>query len=264
MGLFDRLHEMASSGVDDKKVAKSAKYIQDEEGLPAVSLAKVEAEGGVDLKKKVQTIGVSLRKRGLSGMRAQVLLVLDHSYSMSSDYNSGAVQALVEKFLAFGLQIDIDGKIPVIPFDDSVKSEVEVNMSNYRDIVDSRIYNYSQMGSTNLTDALKKVREIAKETNEPLFVAILTDGEPNDKHSSTEIVKDLARYPVFLKFLAVRPVNYLQELDDLGNDVRLLDNVDSKSFRNASSVSDEEFAEAMADEWDTWVKAALAAGVLTQ
>ena len=73
-----------------------------------------------------------------------------------------------------------------------------------------------------------------------------------------------------VKFLAIRQVDYLQELDDLEErhpGARLLDNVDAKFFDGTdcpelSQITDLQFADAMADEIDTWVRDAAAKGVL--
>lgn len=246
---------------NNKSPAKTVKLVKDSSGASAVSLDKI-GQVSPSLRKKAEAVGVSLQKRNIAGIRAQVVVVLDHSGSMGSDYRSGRVQDLVERFLAFGLQIDVDGEIPVIPFDSRVKPSVDVTLSNYSNIVADKIYQPYNMGSTDLTSALEEVRNIAKETDAPLFVAVITDGEPNDRRSAEEIVCDLARYPVFVKFLALQKVSFLEELDDLGDDKRLLDNVDTKEYINLSSVTDEQFAEDMADEWDSWTTAAKAAGIL--
>ena len=37
------------------------------------------------------------------------------------------------------------------------------------------------MGSTDLAAALREVRNLAEKTDAPLFVAVVTDGEPNDR-----------------------------------------------------------------------------------
>jgi uncharacterized protein YegL len=262
MGLFSRSNRPSSTPVN-RTAARTVQLVQDESGAAAFNLQTIEDQGGVTLRKKTEAVAVSLRKRNLSGIRAQVMVILDHSGSMSYDYENGKVQDLVDRFLAFGLTVDVDGEVPVVPFDSNVKQTVNVNMSNYQGVVRRDIYKPMQMGGTNLTAALEVVRDEAKKTDTPLFVAIVTDGEPNDSASAKEIVCDLARYPVYIKFLAVQPVSFLRELDDLGDDVRLLDNVDTKEYRDLNSVSDEQFAEDMADEWDSWTKAALAAGVLT-
>jgi hypothetical protein len=69
----------------------------------------------------------------------------------------------------------------------------------------------------------------------------------------------------------VRPVDYLQELDDLeqksgrsliGRSKRKVDNVDAKDMPDPAGVSDLAFADAMADEWDTWLESTTAAGIL--
>jgi hypothetical protein len=255
MGLF------GNNNAIEKKVKKSVKMVKETDESTAISLDKIE---NISLRKKTEHAGISLKKAGMGGVRAQVMVVLDHSGSMSSTYRSGKVQELVERFLGFGMAVDIDGEIPVVPFDSGVYNAVTVNMSNYHDVVNKSIYKPYNMGSTNLTEALKAVREEAKKTDAPLFVAIVTDGEPNERNSAREIVKDLANYPVFLKFLALQKVSFLEELDNMGSDERLLDNVNTKEYYDLSSVTDEQFATDMVDEYKTWVDAALAVGILTQ
>jgi Mg-chelatase subunit ChlD len=252
-----------TNGTNDHTVARTVKLVKDATGSSAVDLSKVENTGGIDLSKKTQAVVTSLAKNNLAGIRAQVMVVLDHSGSMMGNYESGQVQMLVERFLGFGLAVDADGEIPVIAFDHKLHSAVNVNITNYTGVVASKIYKPSQMGSTDLTKALEKVRDEAKKTDAPLFVAIVTDGEPDSRDSAREVIKDLARYPVFIKFLAVAPVRFLRELDDMSNSERLLDNVDTKAYSSLITVSDEQFAADMVDEWHGWVKAATAAGILT-
>lgn len=227
----------------------------------AVSAANLQSMP-TSLLKKTEAAGVSLTKKGLTGIRAQVVVVMDHSGSMYTDYANHKVQDLTERFLGFGLAVDIDGEVPVIPFDDRVKNTVNVNLTNYRNIVEDQIWDKNNMGSTDLAAALREVRKLAETTDAPLFVAIVTDGEPNDRSAAKEIVIDLARYPVFIKFLAVRPVRFLEELDNLGASERLLDNVNTKEYVSLDQVSDEQFADDMVDEWDSWVADATAAGIL--
>lgn len=256
MGLFNR------TSSSDAAPARTVNMVKDASGGSAVNLSKVRDAGHIDLAKRADKAGIALSKRGLAGIRAQAVLVLDHSGSMHGDYANGKVQTLVERVLGFALQVDVDGTVPVIPFDSRVLPTVEVTVDNYRGVVNDRIWRGRDMGSTDLTRALQVVRDMAKATTEPIFCTVVTDGNPNDRHSTTELVVDLARYPVFVKFLAIRDVPYLNELDDMSPDRRLLDNVDAKSFDDPSGVSDLAFADAMADEWDTWVAAAKKAGVL--
>jgi Mg-chelatase subunit ChlD len=240
---------------------KTISLVKDPTGAAAVDITTL-GSAHVDLAKRAQKAGISLSKRGLGGIRAQAVLILDHSGSMRSDYKNGTVQMLVERALGFALQVDVDGEIPVIPFDTKVKKTVPVNLRNYQGIVDSEIFKRRDMGTTDLAAALDVLKEMATKTDAPIFAIIVTDGSPNNRRATTKIVCELADYPVFLKFLAILPVDYLQELDDLDSSKRRVDNADAKFVTNPAAMSDLEFAEAMVDEWDTWIKAATEAGII--
>lgn len=238
---------------------------KDTTGAPAVDLGKLRA-ANPGLAKVADNAGVALSKRGLSGVRGQVVLVLDHSGSMYDDFASGAVAKLVTRVLGFAFQIDTDGEVPVIPFDSRVLDTVKVTEANFATVVQDQIWQPRNMGTTNLAGALVKVKELAETSDQPLFVAVVTDGNPDSQSHATQLVCELAGFPVFLKFMALRPVAYLSQLDDLDSSKRLLDNVDAKpeagSALDLLSCSDAEFVDALVDEWDTWINAALAAGVL--
>jgi hypothetical protein len=240
----------------------SVKLVQDSSGTPAVSLAKVESAGSVDLTKRFQKAGISLSKRNLAGIRAQAVLVLDHSGSMHNDYNNGTVQQLVERALGFALNIDADGTIPVIPFDSRVHPTVDVTLQNYHGVVDREIWKPSNMGSTDLARALEVVKDMVVKSDSPVYCVIVTDGSPDDRVTTSRIVCELAAYPVFMKFLAIREVPYLNELDDLPDSQRLLDNVDAQAITDPAGMSDLAFADAMTEEWDSWIELAKSAGVL--
>lgn len=258
MSLFNR----SSTSVSGP--ARTINLTKDPGGASAINLSKVREDGHVDLAKRADKAGIALSKRGLAGIRAQAVLVLDHSGSMYNDYANGKVQTLVERVLGFALQIDVDGTVPVIPFDSRVRPSVDVTVGNYSDAVNKQIWKQSQMGTTNLAAALEAVRDLAKVTDEPIFCAVVTDGSPDDRTAATKLVCELAGYPVFLKFLALDHVAYLDELDD-NPGPRLLDNVDSKPDADGPAIldmTDLQFADAMATEWDSWIEAATKAGVL--
>lgn len=259
MSLFSRKSEPTPTSGP----ARTINLTKDATGSSAINLSKVREAGHIDLAKRADKAGIALSKRGLAGIRAQAVLVLDHSGSMHADYSNGKVQTLVERVLGFALQIDVDGTVPVIPFDSVLHPTVDVTVENYRGVVDNQIWQPRQMGSTDLAKALVAVRELAKTTDEPIFCVVITDGNPDSQSAATRVVVELAGYPVFVKFLAIRDVPYLNDLDDMNPDLRLVDNVDAKSFSDPASVSDMEFADAMADEWDSWVAAATKAGVLS-
>ncbi len=254
----------SKSAVSDQTPANPVALVKDATGAPAVDLSKVAAAGHVDLSKRAEHVGVSLRKQGLAGMRGRVIVVLDHSGSMYGDYNSGLVQKLLERTLAFGLQVDTDASVEVFPFDSRVWPVERVDLANYQR-ASQCVYRPNQMGSTDLAAALRTVRDVAAETREPIVCVVITDGSPDDRRAATNVVCDLARYPVFLKMLALRSVPYLAELDELEETrpgARLLDNVNTQTIRDPEGISDEKFADAMTAEWRDWLDAATVAGVV--
>lgn len=244
--------------------------IKDPDGMPAVDLAKVR-DRHPDLAKRADKAGISLSKRGLAGIRAQACLYLDHSRSMFGDYRSGAVQTIVERALGFALQIDVDGTVPVTPFDSRLWPTVNVTVDNHHGVVDRELWHRGQMGGTLMAPPFEHLLDEAKRTQLPLFAIVVGDGSPSDRTATTKLVIELANWPCFIKFLSVRPVDYLQELDDLeqksgrsliGRSRRKVDNVDAKDMPDPAGISDLTFADAMADEWDTWLEATTAAGIL--
>ncbi len=244
--------------------ARSVPLVKDPNGAPAVNLAKVREAGHVDLAKRADKAGLALSKRGLGGMRAKVLLILDRSGSMGGDYRSGAVQTLTERALGFALQVSTTGSVDVVAFDSQVSPPVTVTAANYAGVI-GRDIPHPAFGRTNMTGAMQVVQRYAQETDVPLICIAVADGEPDEETSTTRVICELSRYPVFVKLLAVKPVEYFRHLDDELGGKQLLDNVDAKPTEGGPDLltcSDLEFADAMADEWDAWVAAATTAGLL--
>jgi hypothetical protein len=260
---------MALFGSKSKfKARKTVKLVQDVSGSAATDFSSL-GDNHVNLTKRAQKVGISLAKRNLGGLRGRVVLLLDHSGSMFGDYANGTVQSLVERALGFALNIDTDGAVEIIAFDEQVYDTVIATVDNYQGIVDRELWHRGSMGSTVMSRPLERVKRIVEKSNEPVFLIIVGDGSPNreDKKPTKNLVIELAQYPVFVKFLAVRPVDFLAELDDLTDDERLLDNVDAKPEDGGKPIlamSDLEFADAMIDETDGWISKALTAGILTR
>jgi hypothetical protein len=254
--------------------ANPIRLTKDPSGAPAVNLSKMRDEGHVDLVKRADKAGISLSKRNISGIRGAVRLYVDHSTSMEAakarDYTEGRIQILVERTLGYAFQLDSDGRIPVLAFDSRLWPEVVVDKTNYQGVVDREIWHPGQMGGTLFAPVLKDLLNEAKTTKEPIFAVIVTDGDPQDEAAATQLVIELAKYPVQLKFLAIRNVEYLRRLDNMEDDhpgARLLDNVDAKFFDGVDCpklpvITDLQFADAMTDEIDSWIHDATSKGVL--
>jgi hypothetical protein len=278
----------AASGRDNALRARhSVPLVFDTSGAPAagLSLRKLEAAGqqGLTLLKRSEVASVSLQSRKLNGIRAKTCLVVDHSQSMMRLYESGVVQCLVERVAGFNLQVDVTGTTTVLPFDSEPYTPIEVTVDNYRNVVRNRIWRPRDMGYTDLAGALEVVLGYAKSTTVPLYVPIITDGNPEGKprakQDATDIICELSQYPVFLKFLSIKEVDYLVDLDEDDELPRLLDNVNTQFFNGRhhhpaaqpnwrprvddKACTDEIFSDAMTEEFDLWIERATAKHILT-
>ncbi len=230
----------------------------------AVDVSTLRSAGHGALATRADVAGESLARHGLTGIRARCVLLLDHSVSMAHFYESGAVQELVERALGFALQLDADGRIPVIPWDSRLRDGTVVGVSNYRGVVGTGgrrgLWRPADMGGTALDLALERVRSQASVTDLPLFAMVVTDGEPDSQARAASACAETARYPVFLKFLGLGRVPFLDHLER-GLTNRLVPNVAVRTFPTLA-MSDDQFAEAMVDGWEAWVAAATTAGIL--
>lgn len=243
----------------------------------ASDLSKLEADGHVNLVKGAQKVGINLSKQDLTGFRGEVRLYVDHSPSMQNDrgqfpslpftedYTNGNVAALVEMALSFGLQVDADGKIPVIAFDNRLYREVPVTKENYLGVVERDIFHREEMNGTRFVPICRDLLTEAQKTEKPIMAIIASDGNPSDGREAEELFCELAAYPVFVKFLTLRPVTYLTDLDEnLDDSRRLLDNINTQVVTNPKDMTLMQIAELMTAEIGIWTKAALDKGTLTR
>lgn len=234
---------------------------QSSTGNPAISLQKVQqqAPGLVDLAKKA---AVSLEKNGLSGQRAAVYLVLDHSGSMQNFYRDGSVQRLAEQALGLSVNLDDDGTVPAIYFGSYAEMAIDVDLRNYAGIVDAT-HQQVHWGSTDYVSAMRAVvaHYEASGSKDPAFVIFQSDGEPDNRAAAEACLRDASKLPLFWAFIGFGGrVSFLEKLDDLRGR-----KVDNASFFHAArplSVSDSALYDGLTAEFPQWLAAARNAGII--
>jgi vWA found in TerF C terminus len=228
---------------------------------PAISLAKVE-QAAPDLVSLTKAAAVSLEKRGLTGQRAAVYLVLDHSGSMSSHYAEGSVQRLADQALGLSANLDDDGIVPVVFFGSTASPAMEVRLADHVGVVE-RLHQQQQWGSTNYVAAMDAVAEHhqASGATGPALVIFQTDGAPDSQPDAERVLREYSKLPIFWAFVGFGPrVDFLARLDRLRGRT-----VDNASFFHASrpaAVTDEALYDGITGEYASWLAAAAAAGVL--
>lgn len=240
----------------------------------------------IDLTKKV---GIVLEKKKLTGVKAEIILAIDQSGSMSSLYKNGTVQQIVERLLAIGMNMDANKEIDVFQFNNGanfVGTATEVNHATfvkdtkmtvsggtkYAPVMELIVSKYGIALSGNQEPAKKslfgglfskKAIEIPIKPEHPTFVLFITDGNNSDKSEATRIVRESANQPIFWQFVGIgkEKFAFLQKLDDLKD--RYVDNADFFKISNVAKVSDEELYDKLLTEFPDWLLQVKAKGMLS-
>lgn len=283
-----------------QQLTRSLPFVYDPNGTPAFNLLSLEKPGGLDLSKGS---GLDLSKgydaakdalgnRNLKGLRMRVIFLVDGSGSMMREYREGLVQLMLTRGLGFTLNVvptlpgQAEPQIPVIVYGGNVNKPVLIGPSNLQQ---APTLIRPDFASTAMTEAFEEALRLAGTYDMLTLVVNITDGNPNKQVTMSNAVIRSSGGPVMLKNLAIKPVEYLEEIDDLpsqyeiaknpdespkldtdGNlvivrnpqGIRLIDNVDSKGFDPRTATADE-FAGYMADEIGTCVEVMGRVGILT-
>lgn len=210
----------------------------------------------------IKSAAVSLEKSGLTGRRAAVQLVLDHSGSMQKFYRDGSVQRLAEQALGLSANLDDDGSVPITYFGSTVDGMCEARLDNYVGIID-RTHAAVRWGSTNYVDAMRNVidEHTISGSMAPGFVIFQTDGAPDDQGAAERMLREASKLPIFWAFVGFGPsVRFLEKLDDLGG--RAVDNASFFHARDPHRVSDAELYDGLTSQYAAWLAAATAAGIV--
>jgi hypothetical protein len=233
----------------------------------------VEALTGVPsgLVPLAKAAAVSLEKKGLTGQRAAVYLVVDRSYSMKDYYTSGTVQHLADQALGLSVNLDDDGTVPLVFFDSQPYPVVDISLNRYTGVVAQQHQLHGgtlTMGGTQYAIAMRTVLDHyqdyqAKGGTAPALVIFQTDGAPQDRDAARLALAQASALPVFWAFVGFGPhrIAFLEQLDDLPGRV-----VDNASYFHAgeqpAAVADSDLYDGITGEFGPWMTAARSRGVL--
>ncbi|AZM51817.1 toxic cation resistance protein [Streptomyces sp. WAC 01529] len=225
---------------------------------PAITLDKVPP-GLVSLTKSA---AVSLEKSGLTGQRAAVYLVLDHSGSMHGFYKDGSVQRLAEQALGLSANLDDDGTVPLIYFGTVAERPVDVRLHSHTGVIDAT-HTAVRWGTTNYGSAMRSVIAHYQRSGatDPALVIFQSDGAPDSKPDAKHALQDASSLPIFWAFVGYgERIEFLEKLDDLRG--RKVDNASFFHARDPHTVSDADLYDGITHEYAGWLAAASAAGII--
>jgi hypothetical protein len=231
---------------------------------PAISLEKVQrsAPALVSLYKQA---GISLQKQGITGQRAAVYLVMDHSASMRGYYRRGTMQHLAEQVLGLSANLDDDGVVPLVFFSSSVNLVSEISLDNHHGRLDA-VHRNLPWGGTAYAPAMQAVIEHYRGcgATDPAFVVFQTDGEPFDRSETKRLLQQSSKLPIYWQFVGFgnpRGLRFLRTLDTLKD--RALDNAGFfAAGKDPRERGDADLYDCLMAGFPAWLRAARAAGVV--
>lgn len=233
-----------------------------------ITLAKLEerAPALINLSKSA---GISLEKKGLTGVKAAVYLVLDYSGSMHSYYHNGTMQDFSDKILAASVHFDDDGSIPVVLFDSSARQPEDVTLDNYQGALNNIVSRAGRMRTTNYAAAIQMVTEhyLASGATAPALVIFQTDGSPDSRRDAEQAICEAASLPIFWQFVGFGRdrFEFLHKLDDLK--VPQKRPIDNTGFFSAGhdpkNLPAGELYDSLMAEFPSWLAEAKRQGILS-
>ncbi|MER8182439.1 VWA domain-containing protein [Kitasatospora sp. NPDC094015] len=231
---------------------------------PAISLEKVRATAPA-LLQKYESAGVSLAKRGMTGHRVAVYLVLDYSISMRGYYGDGSAQHLAEQVLSLAAHLDDDGSVPLVLFSNKVELVTDIQLERHHGRIDEARRSV-RMGGTSYAPAMQAVLDLhaRRGGGAPALVIFQTDGDPTDRKQTEKLLKDVSTLPLFWQFVGFgdrKDLTFLAGLDDLVG--RAVDNADFVAVGpQPRAWPDEALYDALMAEFPRWLAEARARGIV--
>ncbi|MFI8004351.1 vWA domain-containing protein [Streptomyces sp. NPDC086010] len=237
---------------------------------PAISLRKVR-ERAPAIAALYENAHVSLEKHGMSGERAAVHLVLDHSGSMREYYRDGSVQALADRVLGLSAHLDDDGRVPVVFFSTGIDAVTDIALDDHQGRIDAIVAGLGHMGKTSYHLAMDAVIDhyLDSGSTAPALVVFQTDGGPVSKHAAERYLCKAAKLPLFWQFIGFgdkrsSQFDFLRRLDELA--VPAKRPIDNAGFFHAGTdpraVPDSELYDRLVSEFPRWLAEARVQGIV--
>jgi len=234
--------------------------------LTAVSLEKKVAAKAPQLVNLAKTAAVSLEKNRLGQVRAQVVLVLDATGSMTRRYDRGTVQAVVDRILPLAVHFDDDGALDVWAYAQEPGRLSPITLDNVRDYVRQEGGGWRRwpLGArfNDEPAVIRPLVETYRRGSLPTYIVFISDGGVSANREIERLLRDAAAWPIFWQFVGIGGSSYgvFEKLDTMAG--RRVDNCNFFALDDLSDVSDGELYDWLLGEFPSWLGEARRAGVL--
>jgi hypothetical protein len=215
---------------------------------------------------------VSLEK-GIGNVKAQVVLALDISGSMSGLYHNGYVQQVLERIIPIAMQFDDNQSFELYLFSNGVKKADDVTLNNIIGFVQDRILRKYFFGGTEYAPCIDKIVKDyvptsglfvkkAKNVEAPVYVIFITDGNNEDHFEAEKALINASEHGIFFQFVGMGSArfSFLEKLDDLPG--RFIDNANFFAVNDLTKISDQELYSKLLNEFPSWLQLATGKGII--
>jgi len=238
---------------------------------PSISLEKKVAEHAPQLVNLAKKAAVSLEKKKLTQVKAQVGLVLDASGSMHQQYVKGRVQEVIERLLPLAVHFDDDGCLECWAFGEKTTQLSSVHLKNVQGYVEQTNSGWKkwQVGARFNEEpiAIKAVIDFYQKNRAqgvPVYILFISDGGVSSGNSRKirELITNAAALPIFWQFVGIGGSRYgiLEELDDLSG--RIVDNCDFFALNDLHDIDEQTLYDRLLNEFPQWLTDAKRQGIL--
>lgn len=202
-----------------------------------------------------------------TNQKAQVIVALDLSYSMSNILKNGVLEETFNRLLPLAMQFDDDGSLDVIPFNDKAYAdEKPFTQENKNRYLKELLFKH-YLGESSYTPVIQKIADKysnAGKSEPPVYVLFITDGDCKDENQAEAAIRQTENKAIFWQFIGVHEklsrFGFLNKLDTMSN--RTIDNVNFLHIPDIEKMKDPDLYKALLKEFPQWINAAKQNGIL--
>jgi stress response protein SCP2 len=236
---------------------------------PQISLEKRLEKKAPQLINLVKKVDIQLKKSNLNNTIARVAFVLDASGSMTYQYSSGNVQAVLERIMALAIRFDDNQELESWAYADKYRQLDNINIENITGYINRLTEKkggfWGQLFSGIVQDlgianneppVMENVLKFYQSTDIPALIIFISDGgiyKEKEKQIADILIKT-SKYPIFWQFVGLGGSNYgvLERLDNIKN--RTVDNANFFAIDDFKKITDEDLYARLLNEFPQWLK----------
>lgn len=235
----------------------------------------------LNLEKRTETLTLSLTKKKISSIRAQVGMAIDRSGSMDSLYRNNTMQEYVNRIIPLGLAFDDNGSVDSWAFHNSAFPTGTITVKNTETFIQDQILKINPSGTAfvpvlkmiynhyfkikeETTKSLEKVGFFkslfgqvtgnypkTNEIQDPVYLIFQTDGANSDMSETERLLADYEKQGIYIQFVGVGNESF----DFIRRMANKYNNVGFFAVKNLEKTSDSELYDLLInDEFKAFLK----------